>query len=132
MFASTFDVILLVLTIVLAAVFIVMGVNHFVPASRRTMAAMIPPAMRWSGALSPVNLVLYTGVCEIAGGVGLLIPLLRPIAAVALCVFLVAVFPANAYAATRKDKFGALAIPLVPRAIGQVVLIALLLVVGFA
>lgn len=131
MLPATFDVILLVLTIVLAAVFILMGLNHFVPASRRTMAAMIPPAMRFAGVLSPANLVLFTGVCEIAGGIGLLIPVLRPIAAVALCVFLVAVFPANAYAATRKDTFGALAIPLIPRAIGQVVLIALLLVVGF-
>ncbi|MEF2979342.1 DoxX family protein [Subtercola sp. YIM 133946] len=128
---QTFDVIQLVIAVVLGAVFVLMGINHFVPASRRTMAAMIPPAMRFGGALSPVNLVLFTGVCEIAGGVGLFIPVLRPIAAVTLAVFLVAVFPANAYAAAHRDRFGMLAIPLVPRAIGQIVLIALLLVVAF-
>src|ERR1700712_2904279 len=99
---STFDVIQLVIALVLATVFLLMGTNHFVPASRRTMAAMIPPSMRWSGLLKPVNLVLFTGVCEIAGGIGLYIPVLRPIAAVALAVFLVAVFPANAYAVSRR------------------------------
>lgn len=128
---QTLDVIQLVIAIVFGIVFVLMGVNHFVPSSRRTMAAMIPPSMRSRGALSPANLVLFTGLCEIAGGIGLFIPVLRPIAAVALAVFLVAVFPANAYAASRKEKFGALAIPLVPRAVAQLVMIALLLVVAF-
>ncbi|GGF14588.1 DoxX family protein [Subtercola lobariae] len=128
---ATFDVIQLVIALVFGVVFVLMGINHFVPASRRTMAAMIPPSMRRTGLLRPVNLVLFTGACEIAGGVGLFIPELRPIAAVALAVFLVAVFPANAYAASHKDRFGMLAVPLVPRAIAQVVLIALLLVVAF-
>ncbi|QWT25090.1 DoxX family protein [Subtercola sp. PAMC28395] len=117
--------------IVLGIVFVVMGINHFLPSGRRTMAAMIPPSMRRAGILSPSNLVLFTGLCEIAGGVGLFLPATRPIAAVALAVFLVAVFPANAYAAAHKDRFGALAIPLVPRAIAQVVLIAILLFVAF-
>ncbi|RFA15301.1 hypothetical protein B7R21_04580 [Subtercola boreus] len=127
---GTLSVIHLVVTIAVAAVFLLMGLNHFVPSSVRTMAAMIPPALRWEGTLNPRALVYLTGLCEVAGGIGLLVPPLRLAAAVALAVFLVAVFPANAYAAGRREKFGALAIPLVPRAAGQVVLIALVLFVG--
>ncbi|RFA16589.1 hypothetical protein B7R22_03715 [Subtercola boreus] len=128
--SGTHSVIHLVVTIVLAAVFLLMGLNHFVPSSVRTMAAMIPPAMRRPGILNPRALVYLTGLCEVAGGIGLLVPVLRLAAAVALAVFLVAVFPANAYAAGRREKFGALAIPLVPRAAGQVLLIALVLFAG--
>jgi uncharacterized membrane protein len=46
----------------------------------------------------------------------------------ALVVFLAAVFPANAYAARHKKRFGRIAIPLVPRLIAQLVLMALLVV----
>jgi uncharacterized membrane protein len=128
---ETSAVIRLVISIAFAVLFVLMGLNHFVPSSRRTMARMIPPSMRWRGWLRPANLVAFTGACEVLGGVGLLIPVLQPVAAVLLAVFLVAVFPANAYAAEHRDRFGAIAIPLVPRAIAQVVLIALLLVVAF-
>ncbi|RFA22705.1 DoxX family protein [Subtercola boreus] len=117
-------------TVALAALFVFMGVNHFVPKSARTMAAMIPPSMRFTGILSPRTLVFLTGLCEVAGGVGLLVPALRLAAAFALAVFLVAVFPANAYAAGKRERFGAVAVPLVPRTVGQLVLIALLLFVA--
>jgi uncharacterized membrane protein len=120
-----------VLRIALALAFCVMGVLHFVPGTARGMRAMIPPALRRPGIPSPAALVAITGVCEIAGGIGLLVPGLRAVAAVALAVFLVAVFPANAFAARHPDRFGAMAVPLVPRAIGQVVLIALVLGAGF-
>jgi uncharacterized membrane protein len=73
----------------------------------------------------PSILVAFTGLCELAGGVGLLIPATRVAAAICLAVFLIAVFPANAYAAGKTDRFGVFATPLVPRAILQVVLIAL-------
>ena len=128
--SGTSGVIHPIVTIALAAVFLLMGLNHFVPSSVRTMAAMIPPALRFRGALAPRNLVYLTGLCEVAGGIGLLVPTLHLAAALALAVFLVAVFPANAYAAGQRERFGALAIPLVPRLIGQVVLIALVLFAG--
>jgi uncharacterized membrane protein len=128
---ETFDVIVAVLRILIALVFIGMGLNHFVPRSARTMAAMIPPRLRSSGTLSPLRLVYLTGVCEIAGGLGLLFPPTRVLAGVALVVFLACVFPANAYAATRRERFGALAIPFWPRLLGQVVLAALVLLVAF-
>jgi uncharacterized membrane protein len=114
----------------LVLVFVGMGANHFRRGPARTMAAMIPPYLRFAGAFSPLNLVYLTGVCEVAGGVGLALPVTRAAASVALIVFLVAVFPANAYAAKHPDRFGALAIPLLPRLAGQVVLIALLAWVG--
>lgn len=116
-----------IIRIALALVFIGMGASHFVPVVKRTMAAMIPPRLRWAGALSPRNLVVITGVLEIAGGIGLLIPATAFAAGICLALFLIAVFPANAYAASRPEKFGRVAMPLVPRLIGQIVLIALIL-----
>jgi uncharacterized membrane protein len=43
--------------------------------------------------------VTLTGVLQLAGAIGLLIPATRPLAALALIVLLAAMFPANAYAA---------------------------------
>jgi uncharacterized membrane protein len=130
-FAPPFDLVLVVLRILIALVFIAMGVNHFVPRSARTMAAMIPPWLRPGGRVTPLTLVYITGVCEIAGGLGLLFPPTRIAAGVALVLFLACVFPANAYASTRRETFGALAVPFVPRLVAQVVLAALVLVVAF-
>ncbi|MFF1572361.1 DoxX family membrane protein [Leifsonia sp. NPDC058292] len=125
---TPFEIVQLIVRILLAAIFIGMGVAHFRRGPRRTMAKMIPPRMRRRGALRPEVLVAITGVCEIAGGIGLLVPATRVPAAVLLAVFLVAVFPANAYAARHGETFGRLATPLVPRLIGQLALIALCVV----
>lgn len=121
------DIARLVITIALAAAFVFMGVAHFVPASARTMAAMIPQRMRF---VSARRLVQFTGLCEIAGGIGLLIPVLHLAAAIALIVFLIAVFPANAYAAQHPEKFGRAAIPFWPRLLAQLGLIGLLVFVA--
>jgi len=117
------DIARLIVTIALAAAFVFMGVAHFVPASARTMAAMIPQRMRF---VSARRLVQVTGLCEIAGGIGLLIPVLHLAAAIALIVFLVAVFPANAYTAQHPEKFGRAAFPFWPRLLAQLALIGLL------
>ncbi len=122
---TLFETVQLVVRILLALVFVGMGVLHFVPGPARGMAAMIPPALR---IVSPRALVAVTGVCELAGGIGLLVPATRVAAAVCLIVFLVAVFPANAFAAGKTERFGAFATPLVPRALLQVVLIGLCVV----
>jgi uncharacterized membrane protein len=112
-----------------AAALVFMGVNHFLPTPRRGMRAMIPPAFRRAGMPSPAFLVAFTGVCELAGAAGLLTPwpVLRIVTGIALAVFFVAVFPANAYAAGHREKFGAAAFPLWPRLIAQAVLIAVVL-----
>lgn len=119
----------LVLRILLAGIFVFMGFNHFLPKPRRGMRAMIPPGLRREGWPSPAFLVAFTGVCELAGAVGLLAPwsTLRLITGIALVVFLIAVFPANVYAAAHRENFGATAIPFWPRLAGQVVLIALVI-----
>jgi uncharacterized membrane protein len=129
---ATPTVIVTIVRILIAVVFIGMGVNHFVPKSARVMAKMIPPALRREGVLNPLNLVYVTGVCEVAGGIGLLLPQTRLAAAIALVLFLAAVFPANAYAAANRGRFGSLAIPFWPRLAGQVVLAALIVWVAIA
>ena len=118
-----------VTTLALALLFLGMGVTHFVPRVSRGMAAMIPPYLRRDGLLRPINLVYFTGVCELAGGAGLLTAL-RPLAAIALVVFLVAVSPANAYAAQHPERFGRVAIPFWPRLAAQLALMTLLVFVA--
>lgn len=124
------EIVLLVVRIALAATFTFMGVLHFLPKVRRGMRAMIPPALRRLGFPSPAVLVAFTGVCELAGAAGLLVPwdVLRLTTGIALAVFLVAVFPANAYAAEHRDRFGAIAVPYWPRYLAQLALIAIVLV----
>ncbi|HEY5231395.1 MAG TPA: DoxX family membrane protein [Galbitalea sp.] len=113
-----------------AVIFLVMGVNHFRPRTARAMARIVPPCLRREGTLKPINLVYFTGACELLGGVGILTPWTRLAAAIALTVFLVAVFPANAYASQHPEKFGRAAIPFWPRLIAQLALIALVLLAG--
>jgi uncharacterized membrane protein len=129
---SSSDVVLLAqlaARIALACLFVAAGILHFVPPVLRTMTAMIPPRLRFSGFAQPRNLVILTGVCEIAGGVGLLVAPLTLLAGISLIVFLVAVFPANAYIAGDQARFGLAAFPLIPRAIAQ---LALMLAIAWA
>ena len=114
-----------VIRIALAGAFLFMGVNHFVPASARAMSAMIPPALKTR--VSGKTLVRFTGLCEIAGGIGILVPFTRFAAGVALVVFLIAVFPANSFASQRPEKFGRAAFPFWPRYTAQLGLILLVL-----
>jgi uncharacterized membrane protein len=126
MSGDVIDGLQLALRVVLAVVFIGAGITHFLPSVQRTMTAMIPPRLRTAGWANPTNLVLFTGACELAGGFGLLYPPTMLLAAGALVLFLVAVFPANAYAARHKNRFGRIAIPFVPRLIAQLVLMLLI------
>ncbi len=116
-----------VLRIALALVFVGMGITHFRPGPARVMAKFIPPSIRRGGVLAPLNLVYFTGVCEIAGGVGILIPGVRTEAAIGLVLFLILVFPANAHAAAHPDQFGPLAIPFWRRYFAQLTLILMVI-----
>ena len=58
------------------------------------------------------DLVLFTGLCELAGAAGLVIAKLRLAVTVAVVVFLVAVFPVNINMAVNPDLF-----PSIPPAI---------------
>ena len=69
------------------------GVSHFTSMKEdfvRMMPAWIP---------RPRGMVYFTGVCEIAGAIGLLLPEFRHAAAYALIIFFVAILPANIHAA---------------------------------
>lgn len=66
---------------------------HFT-SMKEDLARMVPPWVSW-----PRAAVLFTGVCEVAGGAGLLAPGLRRAAGWALVVFFLAVLPANIHAA---------------------------------
>ncbi len=117
--------------IITAIVFVGIGITHFVPAVVRGMAAMVPAGFQ-GRPFSARGWVWVTGVAEIAGGLGLLWEPTRASAGIALAVFLVCVFPANAYAARHRDRFGVIAVPFWPRLVMQFVLIALVLWVGLA
>ena len=78
----------------LAAMFVLTGVAHFVQPLRGDMIAIVPPRLP-----APALLVTITGVLELLGAVGLLIPATRVAAAVCLVLLMVAMFPANVYAA---------------------------------
>ena len=47
----------------------------------------------------PMAVIYFTGVCEIAGAIGLVLPYLRQATGIALIVFFIVVFPANVKAA---------------------------------
>lgn len=76
---------------VLAAIMVVIGVDHFVRPD--TYGLIVPPP------LPPRGTVLLSGVFEILGGAGLLVPATRRFSAFGLIALYVAVFPANVYQA---------------------------------
>lgn len=78
----------------LAAMFVLTGVAHFVNPLRRDMIAIVPPRLP-----APGVLVTTTGVLELAGAAGLLYPPTRVAAAACLFLLMLAMFPANVYAA---------------------------------
>jgi uncharacterized membrane protein len=77
----------------LAIMFLFTAGSHF-STLKYDLAAMIPPPL--TGALW---LIYLTGILEAAGAIGLLISPLRRLAAWGLIALLVALFPANVYAA---------------------------------
>jgi uncharacterized membrane protein len=82
----------------LAAMFMLTGVAHFAPPMRRDLIAIVPPRLP-----APGLLVTVTGVLELVGATGLLVPATRVPAAVCLLLLMLAMFPANIYAARMPD-----------------------------
>jgi uncharacterized membrane protein len=77
----------------LATMFVMTGMAHFI-GLRTELISMVPPALP-----NPGLLVTITGLLELAGAVGLLLPRTAPWAAGGLTALLVGLFPANVYAA---------------------------------
>jgi uncharacterized membrane protein len=104
----------------LAAMFCFTAAAHF-NSMRPDLIRMVPPAIP-----NPGLMVTFTGICEILGAIGLLVPCTQRIAAVALILLLVSVLPANVHAALSGVTLrGAAATPLVPRIALQLFFIAL-------
>ena len=72
----------------LSGLFVIAGAMHFVIPGR--YASIMPAWIPY-----PFGMVYLSGVAEILGGLGLLIPRLRTAAAIGLIALLIAVFPAN-------------------------------------
>lgn len=83
----------------LAAMFTLTGIAHFVPKMRDAMIAIVPPRIP-----APGFLVALTGVLELLGAIGVLVPSTRAVAAGCLGVLLVVMLPANVYAASQRSN----------------------------
>lgn len=107
------------LCVALALMFTLTGVAHFT-GRRAEMIAMVPPALPRADLL-----VTATGLLELAGAGGLLIPATRPLAAIGLTVMLLAMFPANVHAARSGLTLdGKPVMPLIPRTLLQVAFVS--------
>jgi uncharacterized membrane protein len=112
----------------LAAMFLMTALTHFIPPERRAgLIAIVPPKIP-----APAVAVTVTGLLELAGAIGLLVTPLRPAAAIGLGLLLVAMFPANIYAATEQRHPSAPHTPLVPRLAYQLIFLAACLIVTTA
>jgi uncharacterized membrane protein len=72
----------------LALALIFTGIDHLVTPAR--YLAMMPGFVPFHR-----EVVFFTGLCELAGAIGLMVPRLRWLAGVTLAIYFVAVFPAN-------------------------------------
>ena len=109
----------------LAAMFVMTGVAHFVPAMRRDMIAIVPPRLPAAGLL-----VTITGVLELLGAAGLLYPPTRVAAAVCLFALMLVMFPANVYAARMPNPPKSMTSRLDVRTAEEIVFLGAAVVVG--
>jgi uncharacterized membrane protein len=77
-----------------AAMFVFTAISHFHPRTRPDLIRMVPARLP-----APELLVTVTGVLEVIGALGLLVPQTSAAAAYALSALLIAMFPANVRAA---------------------------------
>lgn len=111
-----------VLRTALALMFLLTASAHW-GKRRRDLIRMVPPAFP-----RPDLLVTITGVLEILGAVGLLIPSTAPAAAICLSLLLIALFPANIHAARERLNIAGQPVPgLTLRTAIQIVFLAALI-----
>ena len=103
----------------LAAMFVLTGIAHFAPPMRRDLIAIVPPRLP-----APALLVTVTGVLELLGAAGLLLPVTRVAAAVCLLALMLAMFPANMYAARMPNPPKSMTTRLSVRSATEVVFLA--------
>ena len=103
----------------LAAMFLLTASAHWSRVRREGLIAIVPRALP-----RPDLLVTVTGLLEILGAVGLLIPTTRVPAAIGLGVLLLVMYPANVRAARGVDHPAAPRTPLPARTAMQVLFVA--------
>ncbi|MFI9509764.1 hypothetical protein [Nocardia sp. NPDC052566] len=101
----------------LAAMFALTASAHFTQPKRGALIAMVPPQLPNAAAM-----VTLTGVLELAGAAGLLIPPFPRVAAACLFVLLLVMFPANVRA--YRAGTGVKTMPLPLRTVVQLVFLA--------
>ena len=112
----------------LALMFLLTASAHFQQPRRSGLIAMVPPQLP-----RPDLLVTVTGVLEILGAIGLLVPATYRTAAWCLAALLLLLFPANVSAAQRKLHLGTRPVtPLGVRTPMQVIWCAALVFVAVA
>lgn len=109
----------------LAAMFVLTGIAHFAPPMRADLVAIVPPRLP-----APGLLVTVTGVLELLGAVGLLLPATRVAAALCLLALMLAMFPANLYAAEMPDPPKSMTTRLPLRIAAEIVFLAAATVVA--
>jgi uncharacterized membrane protein len=93
---------------------------------RADLIAMVPSVFP-----RPALLVTLTGIFEIVGAIALQIPKLAVFAAAGLFLMLIAIFPANVFAARHRLSIGGHPVPaLLPRTIIQIVFLVALWFAG--
>jgi uncharacterized membrane protein len=114
------------LRLALAVMFVLTASAHW-GAKRVDLVRMVPPSFK-----RPELWVTATGILEILGAAGLLIPATVTIAAIGLSLMLIAVFPANARAARLRLTIGGRPVPkLGIRIVIQLIFLACVLIAGF-
>ena len=83
-----------------AILYVGAGTLHFIKTD--AYLRIMPPYVPWH-----LFVVRFSGVCEILGGLGLLLPQTRRAAAWGLVALLIAVFPANIYMVSNPLEAGA-------------------------
>jgi len=82
----------LVLRAILVAIYIGAGAFHL--AAPDKFLPITPPLIPF-----PREVVLFTGACEMAGAIGLIVPRTRRLAGIMLAIYAACVWPANIYQA---------------------------------
>lgn len=113
----------------ISTIFLVGGIAHFVPKYATVMSKIIPPYIADRSPLTRMQLVYFTGVCELAGAIGIQLAPTCTLAGILLSVFMVCILPANIYAAQYPERFPSVSIPLWKRIPAQIILIAITLYV---
>lgn len=85
-------------SVAIGVIFIVTGLLHFLFPD--FYVRITPPELPL-----PLLLVYFSGLCEVACGIGLLFPRYRLRAGIATILLLVAIFPANIYMAVHSERF---------------------------